>query len=150
MMATILRGEAWSGEYEVTRRDGTTLAVHVTNTPFIDLDGKLIAVIGSSIDITERRAGEQARRQLASIVDGSGDAIFGSTTDGIITSWNRAAGRALRVHRRGSIGQQRHPDRPSRSERTSRWRCAHASTPAGRTSISRLRACARTERSSTC
>ena len=34
---------------------------------------------------------EAARQQLAAIVGGSGDAIFGSTADGIITSWNPAA-----------------------------------------------------------
>jgi PAS domain-containing protein len=35
--------------------------------------------------------GEEARHQLAAIVAGSGDAIFGVTTDGTITSWNPAA-----------------------------------------------------------
>ena len=43
------------------------------------------------VDITERRKAETARRQLAAIVDGSGDAIFGATTEGIVTSWNAAA-----------------------------------------------------------
>ncbi|HEX2785371.1 MAG TPA: PAS domain S-box protein, partial [Ilumatobacteraceae bacterium] len=91
MVELMRRGETWSGEYEATRRDGRSIAVQVTNTPVFDRDGTLVAVIGSSFDITERRAGDEARRRLSAIVDGSGDAIFGSTTDGIFTSWNPAA-----------------------------------------------------------
>ncbi|MEY2417214.1 MAG: hypothetical protein QOH53_2548, partial [Ilumatobacteraceae bacterium] len=51
----------------------------------------LVAVIGSSIDITERKRAEAAGRRLTAIVDGSGDGIVGLTNDGIITSWNAAA-----------------------------------------------------------
>jgi diguanylate cyclase (GGDEF)-like protein/PAS domain S-box-containing protein len=36
-------------------------------------------------------AGDHARRQLAAIVETSGDAIMGLTNDGLITSWNDAA-----------------------------------------------------------
>jgi two-component system sensor kinase FixL len=32
-----------------------------------------------------------ARRHLSAIIDGSGDAIFGSTADALVTSWNAAA-----------------------------------------------------------
>ncbi len=91
MLELMLQGKSWSGEYEVTRRDGTPLAVHVTNTPVLGKAGNLTAVIASSIDMTERKEGEEARWRLASIVDGSGDAIFSTTIDGIFTSWNRAA-----------------------------------------------------------
>jgi diguanylate cyclase (GGDEF)-like protein/PAS domain S-box-containing protein len=91
MLATMLRGERWSGDYEVTRRDGSNVWVFVTNTPLFDDDGQLLGVIGSSIDVTERKMAEAAGRQLAAIIDGSGDAIFGSTVDGLVTSWNPAA-----------------------------------------------------------
>ena len=57
----VLRGETWSGDYEVTRRDGSQISVFVTNTPMLGSDGVLVAVIGSSIDITTR---EQRRRQV--------------------------------------------------------------------------------------
>jgi len=88
---SIRRGESWSGGYWVTRGDGTRVPVYVTDTPVLDRDGGLVAVIRASVDVTERRAGEDARRQLVAIVEGSGDAIFGTTTNGMVTSWNPAA-----------------------------------------------------------
>jgi diguanylate cyclase (GGDEF)-like protein/PAS domain S-box-containing protein len=91
MVQAMLRGETWSGDYEVTRRDGTKMWVFVTNTPMLGSDGALVAVIGSSIDITKRKTAEAIGRRLTAIVDGSGDGIFGLTDDGIITSWNPAA-----------------------------------------------------------
>jgi diguanylate cyclase (GGDEF)-like protein/PAS domain S-box-containing protein len=62
--AQLLRGQSWSGEYSVTRRDGRCFPIEVINTPALGEDGRLIAVIGVSVDISERKAGEQARRQL--------------------------------------------------------------------------------------
>lgn len=45
------------------------------------------------VDDTERTDAEDARRLLACIVQDSGDAIFSSTPDGVVTSWNAAAER---------------------------------------------------------
>ncbi len=91
MRLRMLGGRSWAGDYEVTVRDGRRLWVYVTNTPVFGDDGEWVGVIGSSIDITERKVAEAAGRRLAAIVDGSGDAIFGTTNDGIVTSWNAAA-----------------------------------------------------------
>lgn len=84
------RGETWSGDW-VKRRDGTRLPVYITDTPVFGQDGRLVAVIAVSVDFTEGKAGEEAGGQPPAIVAGSGDAIFGVTTDGTVTSWNPAA-----------------------------------------------------------
>ncbi len=91
IVGSVERNEGWSGELEVERRDGTRLWVYVTNRPIYDAAGEVVAIVGSSIDVSARRTEDAARRQLSSIVDSSADAIFGVTLDGVITSWNHAA-----------------------------------------------------------
>ena len=44
-----------------------------------------------TVDVTERRRAEDVRRQLASIIESSGDAIFGLNLEGVITTWNPGA-----------------------------------------------------------
>ena len=87
------RGESWSGDVWVKHRDGTRFAVHLAESPVVDEDGQLVAIIAVSADVTERLAGEEARRQLVAIVEGSGDAIFAVANDGLVTAWNAAAER---------------------------------------------------------
>ena len=53
-------------------------------------------------DVTERRAAEEARQRLASIVESASDAIIGINADWTISSWNRAA-EQLYWYSRGEI-----------------------------------------------
>jgi PAS domain S-box-containing protein len=66
---------------------------HYWSTSFypVSLEDEVIGIGIVVIDITDRKRAENARRQLASIVEGSGDAIFGVTADGMVTSRNAAA-----------------------------------------------------------
>ncbi|MDQ1374118.1 MAG: hypothetical protein QOJ09_1456 [Actinomycetota bacterium] len=89
------RGASWSGDLWVTRRGGGRFRANVTDTPVYGRDGSLVAIIGVSMDVTERRADVDARQRLAAIVDSSGDAIFSLTVEGLISSWNGAAERLL-------------------------------------------------------
>ena len=102
---SMLDGRSWSGDYEVQRRDGTHVFIYVTNTPVFDDAGRLTAIIAAAVDITDRRASEAVRRDLAAIVEGSGDAIFGVTVDGTVTSWNIAAERLFGYRAEEIIGR---------------------------------------------
>ena len=105
IVARVFEGQTWSGEYWVRRRDGSRLPVHVTDTPVLGPDGAVVAVIAASVDLTERKKAEEALRRLSAIVAGSGDAIFGTTTDGMVTSWNSAAERLFGYTAQEIIGR---------------------------------------------
>jgi PAS domain S-box-containing protein len=63
ILEALMKGESWSGEIPVRRKDGTTFIAHVTDSPVLDEDGRLTGIIGISCDLTERRALEEQLRQ---------------------------------------------------------------------------------------
>jgi two-component system cell cycle sensor histidine kinase/response regulator CckA len=56
----IINGQSWSREFNVKKRDGTYIPMHITHTPILDEKGDLKGVIGISFDISERRRIEEA------------------------------------------------------------------------------------------
>jgi PAS domain S-box-containing protein len=62
IMAKLDKGEIWSGEYTVHHRDGHEFPVHVTDSPVFDKDGNIVAIIGVSHDISERKRAEEVLR----------------------------------------------------------------------------------------
>ena len=76
-------------------REVTTVGPDVTYLmqvrPYRDIDGAVDGVVINFIDISERRRNEQARSQLAAIVESSQDAIVSHDLDGVVTSWNNGA-----------------------------------------------------------
>jgi two-component system OmpR family sensor kinase len=52
-MARVLRGETWSGDFEVRRRDGSTFPAHVVDAPIFASDGSVVGIVGVSTDISD-------------------------------------------------------------------------------------------------
>ncbi len=65
VMQRLNSGQNWSGEFLVRRRNGTTFPAFVTDTPFFDEYGRVNAIIGISVDITDRKRLENSLRFLA-------------------------------------------------------------------------------------
>lgn len=75
----------------IVRPDGSIRTIHGQGEVLLDGAGRLLSVIGTSQDVTERRGMEEERSRLAMIVESSNEAIFSISLDGAITSWNRGA-----------------------------------------------------------
>lgn len=59
----------------------------------------------AKVEVEDRRRGEMAARQLASIVESSDDAIVAKNLDGIITNWNKGAERLFGYSAAEAIGK---------------------------------------------
>jgi PAS domain S-box-containing protein len=75
---------------ENVRKDGSLIVCEWYNTSLVDADGKVVAAASQVEDITERKESESALRMLQRAVDTSGEAIFITDTDGLITYVNPA------------------------------------------------------------
>jgi PAS domain S-box-containing protein len=62
-------------------------------------------LIGSGVDITERKRGEDAAAYLAAVVESSDDAIISTDLQGIIKSWNNGAERFYGYKAAEAIGK---------------------------------------------
>ena len=80
-------------EWRVLWPDGSIHWILARWQVFKDESGTPVRIAGINIDVTERKAAEEARRRLAAIVESSDDAIISKDLNGIVTSWNRQAER---------------------------------------------------------
>lgn len=60
IMKALSKGDLWSGEFLVRRKDGTEFPAFVTDSPIHDEHGNLSGIIGISADITAQKNAEAA------------------------------------------------------------------------------------------
>jgi two-component system, cell cycle sensor histidine kinase and response regulator CckA len=98
------RGLAERGEFRLKRRDGSDLWVSLHADPLFDEAGNFESSVVLVTDITERRAADETRSRLASIVSSSDDAILSRSVDGLILTWNRGAERLTQYSAEEAVG----------------------------------------------
>ncbi len=64
VMEQLRKGQGWSGEFSVRRKDGSVFPASVSDWPILDPNGNLVGIVGVSVDITERRLAEEERSRL--------------------------------------------------------------------------------------
>jgi PAS domain S-box-containing protein len=77
IMAAVQRGEPWRGTFRLKRKDGSLLAGFLRNMPIHDSKGRLIGIVGCSIDI--------------------GDPELAQAVRALVTDGNHASGRRTRT-----------------------------------------------------
>lgn len=87
------------------RKGGEKVLVSVTISPVRDDTGRVIGASKIARDISDRRANDEIRVQLAAIVDSADDAIISKDLNGIVKSWNAGACRMFGYTAEEMIGQ---------------------------------------------
>ena len=63
ILERIRSGEAWGGEWSAPRKDGSRLDIVFSNAPVRDARGRLMGVVGISMDVADRRHAEEELRR---------------------------------------------------------------------------------------
>jgi PAS domain S-box-containing protein len=102
---SVLRGESVDFECHLEFPDSGVRRLAIAYRPELDPGGNVEGWIASLLDITEQRRGEEARRQLANIVESSDDAIISIDLDARVVSWNPGAERLFGYSAEEMIGK---------------------------------------------
>jgi PAS domain S-box-containing protein len=102
-------GEGWVWELTAKKKDGSTFEAQLSASLVKDETGKPLCMMGSFLDITERKRMEEglkkSEERLRSIVENSSDQIFMLDRDCRFLSVNRAAADLFRMSSQEMIGR---------------------------------------------
>jgi PAS domain S-box-containing protein len=101
----VLRGESVDFECHLEFPHSGVRRLAIAYRPELDPGGNVEGWIASLLDITEQRRGEEARRQLANIVESSDDAIISMDLNARVVSWNPGAERLFGYSAEEMIGK---------------------------------------------
>ena len=87
---------------------GNTITLLTSKVPLHNSEGKVCGVIGSYMDITERKRGEDVRNRLAMAVEQANDTIVITDTDANILYTNPAFEKSTGYTRAEALGQNPH------------------------------------------
>jgi PAS domain S-box-containing protein len=105
ILKRLTRGETLTDyEARLRRKDGSIRDVLINSSAFCE-NGKFIHSGCFTRDITDSKRGADATQRLASIVEGSDDAIISKDLNGVITSWNKGAERIFGHLAQDAIGK---------------------------------------------
>jgi PAS domain S-box-containing protein len=102
---TVLQGQSVDFECDLKFPHSGMRRLAIAYRPELDPAGNVEGWIASLLDITEQRSGEEARRQLANIVESSDDAIISMDLGATVVSWNPGAERLLGYSAEEMIGR---------------------------------------------
>ncbi len=100
----VLRGESVDFECDLEFPPNGVRRLAIAYRPERDSAGNIEGWIASLLDLTAQRSGEEARRQLASIVESSDDPIISEDLAGCVVSWNPGAERLFGYSAEEMIG----------------------------------------------
>src|SRR5208337_1524011 len=98
------------GEYRIVLPDGTVKYVHAIRHPVLNANGELVEIVGTTVDITERKRAEEELREsetrFRTFVDHAGDAFFVYDLEQrTVVDVNRSACESLGYTRQELIGK---------------------------------------------
>ena len=91
LLRAVGEGDDYDVEFRVVWPDGSVHWLAARGQVFPETADQPHRMLGIIMDVTERKQIEEARRQLAAIVESSADAIMGKDMNSTITSWNKGA-----------------------------------------------------------